>query len=307
MPSLDSPDDIKKSKEMTAETGRALSFEAGVKSPVVLLSTDFYEGFVHWVSVAGNRQRVVCGGGNEGKGRVPEQCAICRWVAARYERANALEAQGKEKEAEAVKHSASDTRGRYEWRIQAVKGIIAATGQKRKDGKRINVPVFDDDPVVGVLSLTKALKESLFSMEQKYEFLETMADLVHVPYALVVSKALGQFGRLSFELSSKPVEIPDDLSWEPLDMSAEYAVDEVALARVGKMLAGTSTGDGVDFDDDDVDDEEDELDMDAGFTDDAGEAEEDQDEEPEEPPARPARKTKASPARRAASSGSARR
>ena len=91
MPSLAKREDVQKTVEHGSNRfGNVLKVKTG-KTPLFFLSLDYTEGFVHWVTLPnGSREKVVCAGGPEAKGRAPDKCPLCAYVDGLFKRAEAM-------------------------------------------------------------------------------------------------------------------------------------------------------------------------------------------------------------------------
>src|SRR4030042_350804 len=77
---LDKEKDIAHSEESLSEPGQSKNLKIpDGKTPVYILSPDYADGYVHWLSLPdGSALRVLSGGGLEGKGFAPPECALCK-------------------------------------------------------------------------------------------------------------------------------------------------------------------------------------------------------------------------------------
>jgi hypothetical protein len=228
--------DVDASKEATAQTGQVLKIESG-KTPVYFLSSEYMDGFIHWVGPKGERARVVCLGGLENKGWDPEACPICAKVKALYERARALEDAGKKEAGETIRKEANDARAKYEAQFIVAKGEMVKA--KTEDGTKQFMADFDD-AVVGILALTRKQYDNLIKLVEgdAYDHVKTFDDLFN--RAIVLDKAIrGNASMATIEfIPSRHQTAPPALKWDKkdYDIEAAFAVDAEEVRKLAHAV-----------------------------------------------------------------------
>jgi hypothetical protein len=247
-------EDVKKSlASMQDQSGLNLKIEEG-KTPVYILEEDYFDGYVHWVSVGDRRFRVVCAGGIEGHGFAPETCKICAYVMSEYKRAKQLAKDGNDRESGKVKDSANEMRGKYEAMFVAAKGDMVLT----KDSKGEKKLVSDfDDATVGILQMTQRQYEDLLATvkSDEYPHVKATSDLLN--RAIVLDKQKrdsggrkARYATIKFIPSRNQTPKPKvEYKKEDYDLESMFAID---LSEVDKVMSAMASDarDDVDYEED---------------------------------------------------------
>lgn len=239
MKSLSNDADVQQSQEMI-EGGnfdsQILKIKEDVPTAIYLLNKGAYvDGYVHWATVDGNRARIPCMGGDEGKGFAPRDCDLCQLALDYYQEAKNT---NDPKEADRLKQLGNDIRAKYEAQFLAVKGEMAidVANQKR-------VPFYGGNlGEVGILSLTKAQFEALMGCldQQKYPFMKSKKDLVN--RTLIFEKTKVDNNRYATTFI-KPYETAHDVPQveynpEDFDFESAFKVDAKLTEQTIRALNG---------------------------------------------------------------------
>jgi len=282
---LDRADDVQESLDSMETQGNILRIPEG-RTPVYILNSEYADGYAHWVKAKGGgvSPRVVCAGGVEGKGWVPEECPICALVAALYKKAKSIEAKhGETDEVKTLRKSASNIRAKYEAHFLAVKGELVK--ERVKGGKKM-VPDFEDGQV-GILSLTRQQFEDFVYLRKsdKLPFMKDGEDLTNRIIVLDKRKRGKSTYATTEFIPSKRTSDPPDLEYdeEEFDLEEDFEVDEDDLENAADLSRKSKDDDDDDFEDDDVDfEDDDDDDDDAAIDDDFLDDDDDDLEEAEE-------------------------
>src|SRR3972149_395352 len=264
-------EDVQAAKEATAQSKRTLTIEQGV-TPIYFLSGKFNSGFVHWVKGVDKKMRVICGGGEEGKGRAPDECPICHIVMRTYQKAKQVEKEGHEEKADKIRVQARDMSAKYEMEFVVAKGEMVYVG-KNKKGKRVYKPDFDDAKV-GILSLSKKQRDDLWSLAEgeKYPFIQSKNDLL--TRAIKIDKAKrgdSDYATIDWIPAKETMKAPVKVDLKEFDISADYEIDKDELKKIAKQISGGGVAMSkkgkkgkkkheVDYEDEELEDEEEDED-----------------------------------------------
>ena len=286
-------EDVQAAKEATAQSKRTLTIEQGV-TPIYFLSGKFNSGFVHWVKGVDKKMRVICGGGEEGKGRAPDECPICHIVMRTYQKAKQVEKEGHEEKADKIRVQARDMSAKYEMEFVVAKGEMVYVG-KNKKGKRVYKPDFDDAKV-GILSLSKKQRDDLWSLAEgeKYPFIQSKNDLL--TRAIKIDKAKrgdSDYATIDWIPAKETMKAPVKVDLKEFDISADYEIDKDELKKIAKQISGGGVAMSkknkkgkkkheVDYEDEELEDEEEDEDEDEDSDDDDNDDDEDDEDDVEE-------------------------
>jgi len=294
--------DTKESQEALESGGKILTIDQG-KTPIYVLESGYEDGYVHWVRVKGQgSQRVVCGGGLEGKGFAPDECGLCKHSMDIFAEARELDDAGKTSRAAKVRQQGNDLRAKYEAHFLVIKGEVVKI-KDQKTGKKRAVADYEDGKV-GVLAMTKRQYQDFLALlnGEKYPYVETKKDLLN--RSIILDKAKrgdAMYATIEFVPSRNKTNKPE-VEYKVEDFLTDvFVIDTEQIDKAVALLSGSGVAHEDDageddFEDDDIlDDEEvdeadDDLgadDFDDGFLDDVDDIEEVEEEEPEEKKTKP--------------------
>ena len=243
MARLDKEKDIAHSEESLSEPGQSKNLKIpDGKTPVYILSPDYADGYVHWLSLPdGSRLRVVCGGGLEGKGFAPTECALCKKTVETY---RAAKNSTDKKEAMILKEQGNQMRAKYSAEFIAAKGEILWEKDK-STGKKTPVPDFDEAEV-GILNLSQKQYRDLIGLRgsQKYPFIKTGGDLLNRVIILDKGKhedtpgSSGGFSTVIFIPSKRTSDAPVEFDTKEFDTKADFEIDEDQIKSAVDLLEG---------------------------------------------------------------------
>lgn len=258
--SLLSEEDIKQSAEMGEGGGAGGSNFLKIperRAPFYILNRDYRDGFVHWVTIGkGQRHKVVCGGGPEGRGMDTENCKICAHVMGLYKEAKALRENPKatrddKTKAGVLKEQANDMKAKYEAHVVMALGT-SLQRKVRKGGKETYEYEADwsleededgDTRVqVGVLSLTNSqMRElSLGLVENaKYPFMKSKKDLLNRVIWSHRGKNESGNAKVFWIPEAETSDVPvDEEAWKEIDISKDFEIDQVNIDKTFALITG---------------------------------------------------------------------
>lgn len=262
---LERDEDIRASQQATEGTsGFARLKIPERKTPWYILDLNYVDGHVHYVEFPdGSKRRIKCLGDDTSGGFAPDDCPICAYTLALYQKAKALRNEGMTSRADKLKKKANDMRGSYEAHFVAVRGALL---MQRVNGKKVWTADFDfgedledeDRAQLGILSLTAAQFNGLVEMvrDEQYPFIKGGADLGN--RVLFTKKEASSRQNSSFKIvkwsaakeQSDPPELPEGTNLEEMfDLESHFKKDEDIVNKAYDLLSGVvSSGDDAEED-----------------------------------------------------------
>lgn len=267
---LTNEQDVQATKKSFSGDSKILKFDENSKTPIYILSSDYEEGFVHWIDTPDNRRmRVVCGGGVDGKGFDPDNCRICNYLVEGYREARGLEGEDK-KSADTLRKSLNRMRANYCAELLAVKGELLKIKDKVTGKKTLSADF--DDYEVGILALTETQFNALIGLKDSdaYPYIKTYADLVN--RVIILDKRRrdqsgkdAKYATVEFQPLKAKSDPPDvEFDADDFDRCEDFVVDEERIEKAFALLSGEEDYDedvdeGVEYEDAEVDDGDGEM------------------------------------------------
>jgi hypothetical protein len=281
MKTLGREEDIEESRKAAEDAPSFFVKIPDVKTPWILLDLAYSDSFVHWVDIGGRSQRVVCGGGVDGKGFDTDNCPLCALTLEMYQEAKELREGGEEAKADRIKNSANRLHGKFEAQFLAVRGqrIVVKTTKGKRYEADFDLDSEDEDSTVevGVLSLTENMYKGLTGLikGEGTEFVKSGTDLGNRILWTVKEHKRKQrkFKEVSWNADRKECEIPDVEIPEEIDIETAFDIDMDEIDRVYSLLTGEAS--------EEVGEDE-EVDMEEDSEEEPDDSDLDEDEEDEE-------------------------
>lgn len=309
--SLTNEEDVAQSQQMAEGQGGGSNFLKipEKRTPFYILTPDYVDGWVHWVTIGkGQRHKVVCGGGPEGHGMDTQNCAICDRTMSLYKEAKELRENPKagndaKTRAGVLKEMASAMKAKYECHLIVAQGI-ALQKKVTKGGKttyeyEADFPSGEGDGEesmkVGILSLTNSQMLELMNLvgNSKYPFMKSGKDRLNRVIWSVRGKNESGNAKVFWVPESTQSDAPaDEEAWKEIDTSKDFDIDTANIEKTYALLTGEGAEEEEDEGDVKLEDEESEEDESASKLGDVGD--DFLDDDPEED----AKKAKAAPAKK---------
>ena len=235
-------EDVKKSQESMEGggfDGHVIKFKEDVPTPIYILNKGAYEdGFVHWIDLNGNRARIPCAGGSEGKGFAVRDCAMCELTLDVYQ-------EGKksrdENQAKKMKAKGNDLRAKYEIQFIAAYGELAVM---LENGQKVRTPYYaqgeNENGGVGILSMTQKQFSDMLKLvsDDSYPFIKKKSDLTNRTLIFEKSKKDNAMFPTTTIKPWKEKSDPPNLEYdkEEITLDGAFDVDEKLIADTARAL-----------------------------------------------------------------------
>ncbi len=166
MSKISSSDDRKHTRDSkSGGGGNIISLDEG-HNFIILLSEEYEEGYVHWIEIAGKKNKRTCAAGLEAQGWDPEECELCALALELFDMKKAANLEGDKLLAKDYNEKGNNIRSGYSAVFQAIKfkSVIERIRDKKSGkSKKKSLPDYEEYDV-GKLNLTHAQVTKLFDL-----------------------------------------------------------------------------------------------------------------------------------------------
>lgn len=250
MKSLGNQEDMEATASAVSSSSSLFLRVPDEKTPWKLLSTDYSDGFAHWVDLEGGRAtRIPCQGGPEGGGFAPNECPLCKLALGQYEEAKAEE---NEKAAERIKAYGNRIRAKHEVWLYAVRGIRVLTRTAKGKQWEAEFDLDEERVQVGILRLThpQYMKIKAIPGSEEHPEIKDGTDLAaRILWTTKDDSQRGRFKEVLFTVDKRPTELDIDVPKDIVDQvqkafDSAFEVTDEEMEKVVDAIGESPKEDG---------------------------------------------------------------